>query len=104
VSSDRQLTLAITRRTFETEVGAMAATLDDLMLAIKGLNDRMDRRFDAVDRRFDAVDAEIRRHGESIAELRGEVRQMSVRISDVNARLPIPIAYSPPEPKRSGAG
>ncbi len=39
-----------------------------------------------------------------LAELRGEARQMSVRISDVNARLPVPIAYQPPEPKRSTAG
>ncbi|MEI8393641.1 MAG: hypothetical protein WCF85_02820 [Rhodospirillaceae bacterium] len=39
-----------------------------------------------------------------LAELRGEVRQMNVRICDVNARLPVPIAYSPPEPRRTGTG
>lgn len=62
---------------------AIPAKLDYLIEMVRGLGTRLR-----------AVETEL-------AEVKGEIRQMSVRISDVNARLPVPIAYQPPE-KRAG--
>ncbi|WP_448207697.1 hypothetical protein [Azospirillum sp. sgz302134] len=46
------------------------------------------------------LDSRVRVLEREIAEFRGEVRgrldEMSNRIGDVNARLPVPIAYAPP--------
>ncbi len=36
--------------------------------------------------------------------LEGELSQIGQRILDLNSRLPVPIAYSPPEPRRAGTG
>ena len=72
-------------------------TNTEIMNAITALGERIERRLTALENKVDANTC-------GIAELRGEVRQMSVRISDVNARLPVSIAHSPPEPKRTVAG
>jgi len=64
---------------------AIIAKLDTIIDMVKGL------------------DARLRGVEDGLAELRGEVRQMSVRISDVNARLPVPIAYQPPAPGKKRA-
>ncbi|MEI8396404.1 MAG: hypothetical protein WCF85_16850 [Rhodospirillaceae bacterium] len=54
-----------------------------------------------LDARLRAVELEV---AELKGEMRGEMRQMSARISDLYGRLPVPIAYSPPEPRRTGTG
>lgn len=76
-----------------------------------GVDDRLARLEAKLDRLAEQMLAgfERIRDGQSdlkaeVAELRGEVRgelrQLGQRISDVNARLPVPIAYQPPD-KRS---
>lgn len=72
------------------------AKIDLLIELVRRQDARIDRLEAAVGINTEAI-AHMR---EYIAEFRGEVRGrldgMSERISDVNARLPIPIAYAPP--------
>ncbi|CAK0748335.1 conserved hypothetical protein [uncultured Gammaproteobacteria bacterium] len=36
--------------------------------------------------------------------LEGQIEQIGQRILDINARLPVPIAYAPPERRAAGPG
>ncbi len=63
------------------------------------------------DGRLDVIVAEQKRlsdrqeaQGERLANIEGQLFQIGLRIGDINARLPVPIAYSPPEPRRTGTG
>ena len=61
----------------ETAVGELKDMLSTLSKVIE-------RRFDAVGvehgRQFDAIDAELRLIADAFTELKGEIRQMNVRI------------------------
>ncbi len=76
------------------------------------MDDRTDERLARLEAKLDRLGEQMVagfepiREGQSdlkaeIAELRGEVRgelrQLDQRMSDVNARLPVPIAYQPPD-------
>ncbi len=66
-----------------------------------GRSERVEAKIDLLIELVRGMDTRLRSVESEIAELKGEVRQMSVRISDVNARLPVPIAWQPPEtPKK----
>lgn len=62
----------------------------DLLIA---LAQKQDERMDRLDDRLRLLEREI---SEFRGEVRGRIDGLSERISDVNARLPVPIAYSPP--------
>ncbi|HYD69991.1 hypothetical protein [Azospirillum sp.] len=66
----------------------------------KDVNDSATNLRRELNTSFAGMSKEVAELKEYIAEFRGEVRGrldgMSQRISDVNARLPIPIAYAPP--------
>ena len=49
----------------------------------------MDARFDRIEAGQSILRSEV---AEMCGEMRGELRQLGQRISDVNARLPVPIA------------
>lgn len=79
---------------------ALAQKQDQRMDRMDNRLDRMDSRLDRMDDRLLRLDDRLRLLEQDISEFRGEVRGridgLSERISDVNARLPVPIAYSPP--------
>lgn len=62
--------------------------------------DRLEGDFADQRKEFSQLREYVAEFLEYVAEFRGEVRGridgLAERISDVNARLPVPIAYSPP--------
>ncbi|HEY0834406.1 MAG TPA: hypothetical protein VGE72_10905 [Azospirillum sp.] len=76
------------------------AKIDLLIELVRRQDTRIDRLEAALTESTTSLRKENAELREYIAEFRGEVRGrldgMSERISDVNARLPIPIAYAPP--------
>lgn len=66
---------------------------DEILVAIGQVASKVDR----LDDRVRALETEV---AELKGEMRGEMRQMSARISDVYTRLPVPIAYQPPPGKQ----
>ncbi|OHC76143.1 MAG: hypothetical protein A3G18_06525 [Rhodospirillales bacterium RIFCSPLOWO2_12_FULL_58_28] len=79
-----------------------------ILAAIAALGDRVERQIGELKGNVGALDTRIRALETEVAELkgemRGEMRQMSARISDVYTRLPVPIAYQPPGPGKKRAG
>lgn len=69
----------------------------EILQAIAALGDRVERQIGALDTRIRALETGV---AEMKGEMRGEMRQMSARISDVYTRLPVPIAYQPPHGKQ----
>jgi len=67
----------------ENGITEIKATLGLLVLLLNGL-----------DARLRDVEAGV---AEMPGEMRGQFTQMGQRISDINARLPVPIAYAPPK-------
>jgi len=105
--------------------GAVTATIEDVMLAIRDLGDRMERRFEQVERRFEQVDRRFEqierrfeRSEENTMALRGEVAEIKGRIADMptardfgrlegrvqemSERLPTTIGYTPPRSVSGG--
>lgn len=78
----------------------LAQKQDERVGRLENRFDRLQTDFMDLRRDFSAIRQDVAEFREYVAEFRGEVRGridgLSERISDVNARLPVPIACSPP--------
>lgn len=67
--------------------------------------DRLEAKIDLLIEMVRGVDGRLRAVENGLAELRGNVdgrmTEMSHRITDIYTRLPVPIAYQPPDKQRA---
>lgn len=85
----------------EARVGTLESRSEERFQQIDGRFQQIDDRFAKIDERFARMESRFNALDVTIAEFRGETRGrldgLAERITDVNNRLPVPIAYAPPK-------
>lgn len=95
----------------------MTVTTDDILAAIRELGgkfsgmqgqmDGMQGQMDGMQRQMNGMQGDItalrgevadmrQTFGERLSNVEGQLMQIGYRISDLNARLPVPVGYIPP--------